>query len=203
MNKIEEQIKQVDWNNYDNIINFYESNRLYYENFEFIEDEDKISDFIGIKLHYANALFNKSRYDKVLVILDDVSKLLNKLGEGNWNYSKSKQNMMFLKGMVYGHKKKYKIAFPIFKQLTKEDPEHYYYKLWYNHSRLGLYNWLFNTLVSAGVAMVFIDIIFSLEDKIGFDIGIYGLAFAGLIYLIQKGLEWYYKREKTAHNTGS
>ena len=52
---IEEQLNNIDWKNHTQVIDFYESNLVYFENYQFINDQEKISDFIDIKLHYSNS----------------------------------------------------------------------------------------------------------------------------------------------------
>lgn len=121
---IEEQIRQLNFKEPDQVINFYESNRIYFDNFERLENPDKISEFIDIKLYYANSLTDKHYLDKVYGILDDVSKLLNKLPEGHWNYKQSERHLRFLKGMALARQKKFKESYPMFKKLVREDPEH-------------------------------------------------------------------------------
>ena len=201
MDSIEQQRNQVDWQNPESISRFYENNQLYFDNYEAVEDENKISDFIDIKLHYVNALYNKSHYDKVLRILDQVQDLLAKLTKDHWNYVKSERYVRFMRGKVYGDRKNFRESFSIFKELVKEDPEHHYYWLWYRHTKLGLYNWIFNVASAIGLILVFFDFMFSLDKFIVIDVGLLGAIIAILSYLIQKGLTEIYKRKKTAPNT--
>jgi hypothetical protein len=197
---IEDQIIQINFQDPEQIINFYESNRVYYDNYERLDDPEKISEFIDIKLHYANSLTNKHHLDKILRVLEEVSNLLNKLPKNHWNYEKSERHVRFLKGMALARQKKFKESYPIFKKLVKEDPEHYYYKVWYDHTKLGTYNWIFNGVAVLGGVLVFGDIIFSLSDNLPFDVGIVGFIILGLTYLIQKGLNEYLKKKKTTLN---
>ena len=106
MDSIEQQLNQVDWQNLESISLFYETNQLYFDNYQVIENEDKISDFIDIKLHYVNALYNKAHYDKVLKTLDQVEDLLTKLNKNHWNYVKSDKYVRFTRGRVYGERER-------------------------------------------------------------------------------------------------
>ncbi|MDF9798248.1 hypothetical protein OKW21_003511 [Catalinimonas alkaloidigena] len=193
---VEDQLRQVDFKDPDQVINFYELNRIYYDNYQRLEDTDKISKFIDIKLHYANSLTENHHFDKMISVLEEVSQLLEKLSEEHWNYKKSERHIRFLKGMVLARKKKFKESYLIFKRLAKEDPEHYYYKVWYDHAKLGTYNWAFNGMSIIGGVLIFSDLIFSLSDKLPLDIGIVGLIILGSTYLTQKGLYEYLKRKK-------
>src|SRR5688572_2328757 len=140
---IEDQLRQIDFRDPEQIIKFYEINRLYYDNYQQIEDPEKISRFIDIKLHYANSLFDKNKLDKLLKVLYEVSALLTMLPTEHWNYAKSERHVRFLRGMVLAKKKKFKESYPIFEELVKEDPEHHFYREWYQMSKTGLYDWIF------------------------------------------------------------
>lgn len=200
MDSIEQQLNQVDWQNPESISRFYEANQLYFDNYQVIEDEDRVSDFIDIKLHYVNALYNNAHYDKVLKTLEQVEDLLSKLSKNHWNYVKSDRYVRFMRGRVYGDRKNFEESFSIFKELVKEDPEHHYYWVWYNHTKLGLYNWIFNAASIGGVILIFFDIIFSLDKFLGMDVGLIGMSLTILSYLTQTALSKYYKRKKTAPN---
>jgi hypothetical protein len=86
--------------------------------------------------------------------------------------------------MVWGNQKKYKLSLKIFEKLVKEDPDHYYYQLWYKHSKFGVYYWLFGTLITVGVSMILIDIVFYIS---GFLLPI-NLNLIGLILMISSYL---------------
>jgi len=199
MNSLESKIRNINWKNPEEVISFYDSNVLYFNNYEQIDDLNKINNFLTIKLHYANALFDNSRFDKVDEVLDHVRVLLNKLGRDHWNYEQSDRQMRFLTGMVLGKKQQFKESYSIFKELVKEDPDHYYYQIWYDHSRIGLYNWVFNFFSYGGLALIILDLVFQLDEKLPFDPGTIGLVLAGLSFLTQKGFSEYYKNKKAAN----
>ena len=197
MSDIDDKIKQVDWKKSEEIIEFYESNQLYYDNYSILTDQDKIAEFIGIKLYYANAIFEKSHYDKVLRILEEVEQLLEKLDTEHSTYAKSEQYARYLKGMVWGNQKKYKLSLKIFEKLVKEDPDHYYYQLWYKHSKFGVYYWLFGTLITVGVSMILIDIVFYMSGfLLPINLNLIGLILMISSYLTMKILERYFKKTK-------
>lgn len=201
---IEEQLQQLNFKDPNEVIRFYESNRLYFENFDRLENADKISEFIDIKLHYANSLTDKYYLDKVYNVLDGVSQLLKKLPKGHWNYEQSERHLRFLKGMALSNQKKFKESFPIFKKLIEEDKDHHYYKVWYQHTKLGLYNWTFNLAAGLGIAFLLIDMFFYiiLKNPLTIDLAKIGMVIMGLAYLSQFGLKQYLKNKKTAPNNG-
>ncbi|MEP4534018.1 MAG: hypothetical protein ABJ004_13095 [Cyclobacteriaceae bacterium] len=199
MNSIEDQIREINWKNPNEVIDFYESNALYYNNYQNVDSTDKINDFLTIKLHYANSLFDNSRFAKVTEVLEQVRELLNELGKDHWNYEQSERHERFLTGMVLGKKQQFKASHSIFKRLVKEDPEHYYYQVWYDHTRIGLYNWLFNLFSYGGLALILLDLVFELDEKLTFDPGLVGLVLATFSFLTQKGISEYYKKKKAAN----
>jgi tetratricopeptide (TPR) repeat protein len=196
MSDISDKINQVNWEKPEEIIEFYESNQLYFDNYSILTDQDKISDFIGIKLCYANAIYKKSHYDIILRILEQVEQLLNKLDTEYPTFERSERHARYLKGMVLGHQNKYKLSLKIFEKLVKEDPDHYYYQLWYKHSKLGVYSWTYKTLLIIGISLILIDIIFNVRDILLTNLirTVYGLAIFS--YLTLKGLEFYYNKKK-------
>ena len=197
MSDIIDKMNQVNWEKPEEIIEFYESNQLYYDNYSILTDQDIIAEFIGIKLYYANAIFKKSHYDKVLRILGQVELLLNKLDPKHPTFAKSEQYARYIKGMVWGNQKKYKLSLKIFEKLVKEDPEHYYYQLWYRHSKFGVYYWLFGTLIIIGVSMIFIHIIFYIIGYLlPINLNLIGLILMISSYLTMKILEYYFKKTK-------
>lgn len=205
MDSLEQQLHDVDWKNPESIVRFYESNQLYFDNYQLVHDEDKISAFIDIKLHYVNSLFSKAHYDKVMPVLDQVQALLGKLPSNHWNHLKSDRYSRFMKGRLLGDQKNFRESYAIFKQLVKEDPEHYYYRVWYNHTRLGLYNWFFNALSAVGLTLIVLDLVFSLHKVWGVGVGVVGVIIATLSYVVHAGLREYFKRNKRgddANNSG-
>lgn len=200
---IEEQISNIDWNNHKQVIDFYEKNLIYFENYQLISDEDKISDIIDIKLNYANSLFEKSHYAKTLKVIEQVDELLTKLTIEHWNFEDSERFARFLKGMVYGNTKRFRESYSIFKELIIEDPDHHYYQNWYNYSKLGLYNWIFNGITIIGIAFLVVDLLFPYAKNLPYDIGIIGIVIMLASYLAQQGLKKYFQRKKTATKSTS
>jgi hypothetical protein len=200
---LDSEIAQVDWKNPDQVIDFYEENRLYFENAERITDKEKISQIIDIKLHYANSQFDKSHYDIVLTVVDQARQLLVKLDNNHWNYEQSERHIRFLRGMVLGQKKRFRESYPIFKQLIKEDQDHHHYKVWFQHSKIGLYNWIFSITTGLGLGLLLMDMFFLiiLKKPLPVDLATIGMILMGLTLIIRTGVNQYIKRKKTTHNT--
>ena len=190
---IEKEIKSINVKEPNEVIKFYEENLIYFSNYHQIEDVEKISDFIDVKLHYANSLTDKHHLDKLLNILEEVSFLIGKLPENHWNYIESERHFRFLKGMALGRKCKFNLAYQIFKELTAEDPNHYYYKVWYNYTRFHRFNWIFNSVAIIGGILIFGDIIFSLSDYVSFRVINLGLVITATAYISNKAIDYYIK----------
>lgn len=197
---IEDQLRRIDFRDPDQVIGFYETNRLYFDNYRRLEDPEKISSFIDIKLHYANSLFDKSYFDKVLDVLNEVFYLLKKLPTDHWNLAKSERHVRFLRGMILARKKKFKESYPIFKVLVKEDPEHHIYREWYQASKIGLYDWIFNLAAGLGLIMVLADALYFiiLKKSLPVDLALLGLTIMVLSLITRNGLIALIKRRNTA-----
>jgi tetratricopeptide (TPR) repeat protein len=198
---IEEEIEQVDFKDPNQVITFYESNKLYFDNYQRLENQNRISEFIDIKLHYCNSLTDKQHLEKLLRIIPEINELLTKLPKEHWNYIQSERHSKFLNAMALSNQKKFKKSFPIFQRLVKEDPNHHHYKVWHDHAKLGMFQWLFNLGSITGVSLVFLYIILS-ENEIllPFDIGNVGIAILGISFFSQLGMKEYFKRKKTKPN---
>ena len=198
MKSRDEQIIELDWQDNKKEIDFYESNGLYYSNYQRLKEDESISQVLQVKLIYAKALYKESYFDKVLKVLEDVSDILAQLGTNHPKYQEAETQRKFLLGMILGHKGKFKEAYLIFDELRKADPDHYYYNLWYYHAKLGLFNWIFNLVTVVAVILIFSDLIFELDKKISIDLGLIGLILLAVGYLTQKAVLEFFRRKKAA-----
>lgn len=55
---IREKASQFDWQNHDAVIDFYEDNLLFFDNYKTLEELDTIIDVINMKSHYIGALIS-------------------------------------------------------------------------------------------------------------------------------------------------
>jgi tetratricopeptide (TPR) repeat protein len=194
---IDEEIKNVNTNDYNQVINFYESHKLYFDNYQRLEDSDRIGKFIDIKLVYCNSLTHKQHLDKILKTLREVDELLIKLPIDYWSYKESERQSRFLKAIALSGQKKFKEAYPLLKKLITEDPDHHHYKVWFDHTKLGFYNWIFNLMSFIGIGCIVSYITLSeLGFQLPFDLGIVGILILGISFLTQIGLKEYIKRRK-------
>jgi hypothetical protein len=195
MTTINDDIAHVDWKHDDQAIEFYEKHKLYFDNFELIEDREKIVQFIRIKLRYAESIYKKFRYDQVLEVTAQVEKLNQKLHQDDPEFVKADQYQRFLAGMVLGKKKLFRKSNKIFKTLVAEDPQNHMYRVWKSHTTLGLYNWVFNGIAIAGGVLVLADLVFSLEEKYNVAFNTIGLTMTLVAFLTQEGFKLYFKKK--------
>src|SRR5690606_15732693 len=114
----------------------------------------------------------------------------------------SERHVRFLRGMVLAKKKKFKESYPIFEELVKEDPEHHFYREWYQMSKTGLYDWIFNFAAGFGLVIVLIDVFYYIisEKPLPVDLAILGMIIMVLSLVIKTGLKELIKRRKTTPN---
>jgi len=127
---IKPDASNVDTNNYDAIIRFYENNLLYFDNFQLISDDDSLIEIINIKSHYINALIKKNRHTKALKALENKDLLLDKIKHYDDLYRMQSEIYKFYVGSANGYLKNYKIAINIFEELCECDPDNDMYRDW-------------------------------------------------------------------------
>jgi tetratricopeptide (TPR) repeat protein len=194
---IREKARRFDWNNPDAVIDFYEDNQLYFDNYEILEDIDTIIDVIDMKSHYMGALISKKRYNKALSYIDHIDFLLNKIKDNSGEYERLKIRNQFHKGVILGYLKKYRQSFDIFSKLLKLDPENDLYKDWYVQMKTNLLYNRMRILGLGGLAIVFGDIIAGLGFNYNFDnrFVLFGFILLLLSWLIPTGMKYLNKRK--------
>ena len=136
--KIRQEGHEINWQDHDSIIKFYESNQLFFDNYKLINDQDEIADIIHMKIHYINALNAKKRFSKALNILPQVDDLIEKLDPNSDKYEKFRTDRLFYYGMLKGNLKDFKTSYSTFSKLIKIDPENDLYKNWYLAMKINL-----------------------------------------------------------------
>jgi hypothetical protein len=129
-------------------------------------------------------------------MLKQISVQLERLGHEHWYYVSGERHARFLKGMTLQKTGHFKQSYPLFKQLVQEDPDHHYYRAWYHHAKLGLFNWVSNGCLIFGSIVIFFDLLFSLDKKWPFDPGRVGLIIIGVTFLTQWIVRRYFKEKK-------
>jgi tetratricopeptide (TPR) repeat protein len=180
---------------WDYSIDFYTSNVLFFNNITSFKDVDTLKMYIQITCRYANALFNKSRFnecidvcDKNLAVIDnEVLRLNVSEVKDDWYFS-----ILFAEARSYYNLKDFKSSIPLFKSLMNYDPKNESYKSWLNHSknrRLQKYTNVFSVCV---FLIITIDIIWknSIPHVIRQIISIIGLI--GIITVIITTFYSYY-----------
>lgn len=185
MNDIHKEINQLNWDDHDEIITFYETHQAYFNNYSQIKDQDTIYDFIRIKQLYANALFHKRQHNQVMELIGQLEELQQKLDKSHPEFEQTDRFTRFLKGLVWGNQRKFKESLPIFRQLVEEEPENSDYRMWYNHSRFGKYKWILNAAILTGIAFIWMDLITDIGEKVAINLNL-----AGIVLLIASIISW-------------
>jgi len=164
------------------------------------QNAEKLNQIVEVKIHYAYQLYYKSHFDKLTEIIDQISELLTRLGTGHTMFNSFDQHHRFLTGMLLSNQNEFQKAYPIFKQLHKEDPEHHYYRVWRDHTRFGLYKWIFRVSLIVGTVLIFADLLFSLNELFVLDLGYIGIVIVIVTFLLEQAAKEYFKSKKKATN---
>ena len=150
--------QNIDWSNHDSVIEFYENNQLYFDNYELLNDQNSIIETIQTKAIYVKALTSKKRYKKALPVTGHIKLLLDRVDENDTLKEKSEEENMFFIGCLKSYLKSHQEAFTIFKELTKKDSDNDLYEEWYLHEKTNLFYKKINFISYIGLAIVFGDI---------------------------------------------
>ena len=188
-------IELVDWKNYEEIIKFYETNKLYLDNFQDRTQYDSIITIIDIKIAYCKALISKNHYSDCFDILTHINIMLNGLDKNSSDYNTRYETYLFIEGVVYGYLKRYEESQSNFKELVKIDPKNDLYKDWFVGNRMHIIAKQSNIVGYTGSIIIFfsifMDIFFKFKNGLLFTlIGLFcvilGYGFPYLIRLIDK-----------------
>jgi len=205
MNKrIQEQAKNINWQDTTAVQRFYETNEVYFDNYNSLTDPDEIEDVINMKSHYLAALLAKDNYTYGLLIANHIDLLLKRIKEKSSNHRYLNERNDFHKGALLGHSKKYKESYDIFQKLREINPDNGVYKNWITDLKKNLLTAKLQIISYIGLAMVFADILSELLFDYDFDrrIVISGFVLAILPWLIPAGLK-IIRKPKTAPNQGA
>ena len=180
-----EELENIDWTNSFQIIAFYEKNSIYFNNYDFITNQDKICQFISLKLNYSFALIDiGSNIDKVNLIYNEITYLIKKLDRNNIYYKNLIERELFLKSILFSYNTKYYKSNKLLRQLIAEYPENNDYKKWIKYNELSIINYLLNYLITISILIVIISFIFFGYD-ISKNISLGLIIIVGLIYIVK------------------
>jgi tetratricopeptide (TPR) repeat protein len=138
-NKIEEKLDSIDWQNYDEVISFYEENKLYYSNYLIQSNIEIIISMLWVKLAYCYALTQKHRYSQTTTVFEHIEQLIEKLDKDNDpDYERIYERFLFNKGFALGRQRKYYESQVCFKKLIAIDPQNELYRDWYESNKIDL-----------------------------------------------------------------
>ena len=137
--KIRIEIDATDWNDYESVIDFYESNQLYFDNKSNFAIISKMEELAQIQISYILALDKKKHYTKASKILRKVDILMEKL-KNEESFLKLNERYLFASGMIAQRLKNFDDSQYYFLKLVKIDPNNDLYKNWYESNK----DWFFN-----------------------------------------------------------
>jgi len=162
---IRTQIGLVDWNNTEQIIDFYERSVIFFDNLSTNIHIDELKEAIHIKITYVLALDSKKHYTKGKRIIEQVENLLKRI-EDEKDFNEINERFLFIKGMNLHRFKKYEDSQVLFKQLKEIDPDNDLYKEWFDSNRKWILQKKLNIIGWIGVSLIFISIILDINNSI-------------------------------------
>lgn len=153
-------IELIDWRDKEEVIRFYETNKLYFDNYHLQTQPDSIVEMIDIKLTYCDALISKNHYTDCFEILTHVNIMVNKLGEFQTDSHNSRfERYLFTEGIVLGYLKRYEESQSNFKKLVQIDPKNDLYKDWLESNNTKIISKQSNIVGFAGCGIIMLDLI--------------------------------------------
>jgi len=138
--QLQNELLELDWDNFNSIIDLYERNLIYFKNFNEKEDLAAIEEITYIKLSYILALDKKKHYTKANNCLKEVAALISRL-KGSEYYDQTNEKYLYACGVIAQRFDKYEESQSYFSQLVKIDPDNHMYKTWYDSNQeWSLYN---------------------------------------------------------------
>lgn len=199
MNDFDRELEGVDFEDREELIAFYETNNLYFENYKSAQNPEKTAKLISISLIYCTYLIDLSYYEKGQLIVNNIDRIFNLLQNQNETTKKLEEDLNFLKGIILGHQYKYKESQKFISKLHEKDPDNFNYKTWFEHNKHHIEHGFINKLCWIGLALIIISIILNLEELLGFDIGLIGglIIFVSLLAIKIKNKKFYGVNQKS------
>lgn len=195
--QIRQEIENVNWKNNDSVINFYEKNTVYFDNYDIIKNIDQLIEIADIKLSYIMALDSKRHYTKADKYLKDFQNININLSDTE-SFERINERYLFACGIIAQRLKKHDESQTYFKKLIKIDPENDLYKEWYESNKDSIFYNKSKVIGYIGSALFFICVfgksIIPLDKNLIFRVELLGfiMAIGGLYgyrlrkYLIKK-----------------
>ena len=156
---IKKQAEKVDWKDSDQIIEFYEKNKLLFDNYKELDKDETIIDLINIKCHYIYSLINKSRFSKAKTFIEHVDILNQKIRHRSDSFIKFEEEKEYYLGLTYANLKNYSESVEIFKRLIKIDPDNDMYKSWYTKMKVSSVNKQSSIIGYFGLILLVIEMV--------------------------------------------
>lgn len=171
--KLKQELALLDWNSPDAVVNFYESNKLYFNNIKIEPDIEKSAELIDIKISYCFALIDKGHFTKSYDITKDLNINFNRIENKDSEYYKARyERYLFAEGIALSRLKRYEESQSSFKELIQIDPDKDVYKDWDNGNKARILKKQASILVWAGFGLIILDML--LDVVFNVQLGKYG-----------------------------
>ena len=140
MESIKEKIYNIDLNDSSEIVEFYSENRLYFDNYEKITDEESLEDITLILIKYCDIIEKKNYYSEAAIILEHIFILLSKLQDKSNKYDAYYERALYFEGVVLGRQKRYSESNERFNKLIRIDPKNENYREWLETNEENIFN---------------------------------------------------------------
>tara|TARA_B100000809_G_scaffold101249_1_gene99811 strand:+ start:246 stop:815 length:570 start_codon:yes stop_codon:yes gene_type:complete len=129
------EYSDLDWENPDIVIKFYESNYQSITIKEYINNKEDVVQLLNVKLQYINSLTKNRNYLKALRYSNEIKEFLNKHDSEQYYRNFCTENDYY-SGVIQGGLQNYKTSIRIFSNLSKKDPDNVVYNNWYRQMRV-------------------------------------------------------------------
>ena len=134
---IKEKMNAINWQDNDVVIEFYESNFIYFDNFNQLSNEESILEMLRFKFAYCEALINKNHNSKALPILTHVNIIVNKLKDHK-EFNEINNKYLYMEAVAYHRLKRYQEAQENLNELIEKDPNNDHYRNWFEKNKVSL-----------------------------------------------------------------
>ena len=190
IDKIRKEIGLIDWRDKEAVIEFYESNKLYFKNVKVSSEFNEILEDVDVIISYCFALIDKSYYTKGLEVIPTLNILLNHVeNKKSKEYMLRYERYLFAEALIYARLNRIDESQPLFRELVKIDPNNDNYRGWFQNNRIRLLQKQSNIIGFFGFGIGMLD--FFMNIVFNKDIGKYTsiIGFTIILYTVSKTLQ--------------
>ena len=177
---VKEKMSAINWQDDNEIIEFYESNPIYFDNFSELTNEESLLEILRGKFAYCQALINKNHNSKALPILEHVNIIVNKLKD-HQEFNEINNKYLYTEAVTYHRLRRYQEAHENLKELLEKDPDNDHYKHWFENNKVNLTGKKSNIYGYIGFGILLLSLF--IEPILKRELSIYWTYFAGALMI--------------------